>query len=104
MDLRRSAALAPVEEARRQELPPYVIFHDSTLIEVARRRPASLEVLAHVPGIGRSKLERYGKAVIGIVSESVTQRGACGPAQHQTETGSGRPMSERSSAEEGTPG
>jgi ATP-dependent DNA helicase RecQ len=57
-----------LEEARRQELPPYVIFHDSTLIEVARRRPGSLAALADIPGIGRSKLERYGSAVIGIVA------------------------------------
>ena len=59
-----------LEEARRQELPPYVIFHDSTLIEVARRRPRSLAALADVPGVGRSKLERYGSAVIGIVAGS----------------------------------
>jgi ATP-dependent DNA helicase RecQ len=53
-------------EARRQELPPYVIFHDATLIEVARRRPASLDALADIPGIGRSKLDRYGAAVLAI--------------------------------------
>ena len=61
-----------LEEARRQELPPYVIFHDSTLTEVARRRPASLAALAEIPGIGRSKLERYGGAVIAVVAESMT--------------------------------
>jgi ATP-dependent DNA helicase RecQ len=61
-----------LEEARRQELPPYVIFHDSTLIEVARRRPGSLEALAEIPGVGRSKLERYGGAVMAVVAESVT--------------------------------
>ncbi len=55
-------------EARQQELPPYVIFHDATLIEVARRRPASLAALAEIPGIGRSKLERYGSAVIAVVA------------------------------------
>jgi ATP-dependent DNA helicase RecQ len=60
-----------LEEARRQELPPYVIFHDSTLTEVARRRPASLAALAEIPGVGRSKLERYGAAVIGVVAESM---------------------------------
>ena len=37
-----------LEEARRQELPPYVIFHDSTLTEVARRRPVSLAALAEI--------------------------------------------------------
>jgi len=58
-----------LEEARRQELPPYVIFHDSTLLEVARRRPISLTSLAMIPGIGASKLERYGSAIIGIVAQ-----------------------------------
>jgi ATP-dependent DNA helicase RecQ len=61
-----------LEEARRQELPPYVIFHDSTLTEVARRRPPSLAALAEIPGVGRSKLERYGGAVIAVVAESMT--------------------------------
>jgi ATP-dependent DNA helicase RecQ len=59
-----------LQEARRQELPPYVVFHDSTLIEVARRRPVSLAALADIPGIGRSKLERYGQAVINLVAET----------------------------------
>jgi ATP-dependent DNA helicase RecQ len=58
-----------LDEARRQELPPYVIFHDATLIEVARRRPASLEALAEVPGIGRSKLDRYGAALLAVIAE-----------------------------------
>jgi len=60
-------------EARRQELPPYVIFHDSTLSEVARRRPLSLAALAQIPGIGRSKLERYGSAVIEIVAAGTSR-------------------------------
>jgi len=59
-----------LEEARRQELPPYVIFHDATLIEVARRRPVSLISLATIPGVGASKLDRYGSAIIEIVSRS----------------------------------
>jgi ATP-dependent DNA helicase RecQ len=57
-------------EARRQELPPYVIFHDATLIEVARRRPVSLDALADIPGIGRSKLDRYGAAVLAVAAGS----------------------------------
>ena len=56
-------------EARRQELPPYVIFHDSTLLEVARQRPISLMSLAMIPGVGASKLERYGSAIIGMVAQ-----------------------------------
>jgi ATP-dependent DNA helicase RecQ len=57
-------------EARRQEVPPYVIFHDATLIEVARRRPASLDALGRIPGVGRSKLDRYGTALIALVAPS----------------------------------
>jgi ATP-dependent DNA helicase RecQ len=59
-----------LDEARRQELPPYVIFHDATLIEVARRRPVSLDALADIPGIGRSKLDRYGAAVLRVTGEA----------------------------------
>ena len=57
-----------LDEAHRQELPPYVIFHDATLIEVARRRPLSLDALAEIPGIGRSKLDRYGAAVLAVIN------------------------------------
>jgi ATP-dependent DNA helicase RecQ len=64
-----------LEEARRQELPPYVIFHDSTLAEVARRRPDSLAALAEIPDVGRSKLERYGAAVIAVIGENTGAAG-----------------------------
>jgi superfamily II DNA helicase RecQ len=56
-------------------LPPYVIFHDATLIEVAHRRSISLTSLATIPGIGASKLERYGGAIIEIVSQKVLEPG-----------------------------
>jgi ATP-dependent DNA helicase RecQ len=59
-----------LDEAQRQELPPYVIFHDATLIEVARRRPTSLDALAEVPGIGRSKLDRYGTALLAAIDQN----------------------------------
>ncbi len=57
-----------LDEARRQQLPPYVIFHDATLIEIARRNPRSLEELAAIPGIGGSKLDRYGAALLAIIA------------------------------------
>jgi ATP-dependent DNA helicase RecQ len=56
-------------EARQQKLPPYVIFHDATLIEIARRRPASLAALAQIPGIGEGRLKRYGSAIIAAVAD-----------------------------------
>jgi ATP-dependent DNA helicase RecQ len=64
-----------LDEARRQELPPYVIFHDATLIEVAHRRPSSLAALADIPGIGRSKLERYGAAVLAVIADDAASGG-----------------------------
>ena len=62
-----------LEEARRQELPPYVIFHDATLIEVARRRPQSHDALAGIAGIGRSKLDRYGTALLAVIVKYDTE-------------------------------
>jgi len=61
-----------LELARAQGLPPYVIFHDSTLVEMARSRPQTEGDLAAIPGVGRSKLERYGAdflAAIGAMGE-----------------------------------
>ena len=55
------------EEASRQGVPPYVIFHDKTLQEIAAARPASLDALAGIGGVGASKLERYGEAVLRAV-------------------------------------
>jgi ATP-dependent DNA helicase RecQ len=63
-----------LEEASRQKLPPYVIFHDTTLIEIARRRPSSPATLGEIPGIGRSKLERYGSAVTAVIAATTEQK------------------------------
>ncbi len=62
-----------LREARRSlaaeaGVPPYVIFHDSTLREIAAARPASLAELAEVNGVGRTKLERYGDAMLAAVA------------------------------------
>lgn len=46
--------------ARKQNLPPYVIFHDRTLKEMAVRRPKSLEEFRQISGVGESKLQKYG--------------------------------------------
>ena len=55
------------ERAREQCVPPYVIFHDTTLSAIARERPASLDDLAKVSGVGQSKLKRYGADVLKVV-------------------------------------
>jgi ATP-dependent DNA helicase RecQ len=55
------------EQARQQGVPPYVVFHDRTLVELAARRPADLEALSGVAGIGAAKLERYGEALLAVL-------------------------------------
>ncbi len=57
---RREAALA-------QGVPPYVVFHDKTLLEIAQARPGSLGRLGDVGGVGQAKLDRYGAAVLEVV-------------------------------------
>jgi ATP-dependent DNA helicase RecQ len=54
--------------AKEQGVPAYVIFHDSTLREVAARRPASLAELGKVSGIGENKLAKYGEQVLSALS------------------------------------
>jgi ATP-dependent DNA helicase RecQ len=55
-------------EAGRQGVPPYVIFHDRTLAEIARARPADRVALAAIGGVGQAKLDHYGEAVLAIVA------------------------------------
>ena len=56
-----------LEIARARGVPPYVIFHDTTLRELARSRPASLEALRHVYGVGARKAEDLGAAVLDVI-------------------------------------
>ena len=58
------------ERAAEQHVPPYVIFHDVTLSAIARQRPASLDALAKISGVGQSKLKRYGEDVLRTVREN----------------------------------
>jgi ATP-dependent DNA helicase RecQ len=55
------------EAARRHGVPAYVIFHDATLRDLARLRPASLDALRGISGIGAKKLEAYGEDIVGLV-------------------------------------
>ena len=56
-----------LEQARTQGVPPYVVFHDRTLIEIASRQPTTLAELGTVTGVGQAKLERYGEAVLQVL-------------------------------------
>jgi ATP-dependent DNA helicase RecQ len=49
-------------------MPPYVIFHDSTLRELAARKPATVADFARIPGVGQSKLDRYAQAFMEVIA------------------------------------
>jgi ATP-dependent DNA helicase RecQ len=49
-------------------MPPYVIFHDSTLREMAAVRPSTLSAMGEVPGVGAAKLDRYGPAFLDVIT------------------------------------
>ena len=57
-------------EARTRSVPPYVVFHDSTLRAIAVQRPTTLEEFTTISGVGAMKLKTYGEAVIAIVRNS----------------------------------
>ncbi len=62
-----------MEIARTQNLPPYVIFHDKTLIELAGAKPTSRAEMAKVPGVGDAKLDRYGPAFLEVIATFLSE-------------------------------
>jgi DNA helicase-2/ATP-dependent DNA helicase PcrA len=56
--------------SREDDVPAYLVFHNSTLEEIAARKPQSLDELAAVPGVGPAKLERYGEGVLAALAEA----------------------------------
>ena len=57
------------EQAREQGVPPYVVFHDRTLVELAARRPSDRSGLGTIGGIGAAKLDRYGESLLRLLRE-----------------------------------
>jgi ATP-dependent DNA helicase RecQ len=57
--------------AREQGVPPYVIFHDTTLRALATVKPRNLDDMGLLPGVGSSKLGRYGKAFLAVIATAV---------------------------------
>ena len=58
-----------MELAKAQNLPPFVIFHDKTLFEIAAIKPKDLDDLSQISGVGAQKLKNYGKIFLKIVQE-----------------------------------
>jgi ATP-dependent DNA helicase RecQ len=61
-----------LELARERSVPPYVIFHDSTLQEMAQSRPVSLEGLRGISGVGDKKLNEFGASFLRIIADTDT--------------------------------
>ncbi len=55
--------------AKDQGVPPYVIFHDSTLLEILNQKPGSLTEMSQITGVGQAKLERYGDAFLEVLED-----------------------------------
>jgi ATP-dependent DNA helicase RecQ len=55
------------EVAREHNLPAYIVFHDATLAEMARRQPQTLDELAGIAGIGSRKLAAYGEQLLRVL-------------------------------------
>jgi superfamily II DNA helicase RecQ len=57
-----------LKRSKHDDVPAYVVFHNSTLAEIAARRPRTIAELASVPGVGPAKLERYGRDVLDALA------------------------------------
>ncbi|MDC0664299.1 DNA helicase RecQ [Marinobacter sp. SS21] len=54
--------------AEQQGVPPYVIFHDATLLEILERRPRTMEEFAGITGVGKAKLDKYGETFLSVLA------------------------------------
>lgn len=55
------------DQAKAQGVPPYMVFYDRTLLEIAQERPSNLEALSRIGGLGEAKIKRYGQTVLNLV-------------------------------------
>src|SRR5690606_28263209 len=68
-DLFESLRVLRLHLARARAVPPYVIFHDTTLRELARVKPETVDELRHVYGVGQRKADDYGTAILEVIRE-----------------------------------
>jgi ATP-dependent DNA helicase RecQ len=61
--------------AKEHGVPAYTVFHDATLLDVARLLPGSLDGLRGISGIGATKLEKYGEPLLKVVREHAAEVG-----------------------------
>jgi ATP-dependent DNA helicase RecQ len=63
------------ELASEQGVPPYLIFHDSTLLEMLNQKPHSLTEMSTISGVGQTKLARYGDAFLQVLEDFANSHG-----------------------------
>lgn len=68
-----------LELANAQNLPPYIIFHDSTLAEMVQYRPHTLQDFARLGGVGTRKLEQYGQQFLEVIEAHTLKYGESPP-------------------------
>jgi len=56
--------------AKKLSVPPYIIFHDSSLIEMAKQRPTSLDAMLVISGVGEKKLEKFGQHFLDVILDN----------------------------------
>jgi len=56
-----------LEIAKAQNVPPYLVFHDKTLVEMIKVKPGSIEEMSEITGIGEAKIKRYGQVFLDIL-------------------------------------
>ena len=64
------------QRARAEAVPPYVIVTNVQLARIVRERPGSLTALKKIPGLGESRLERFGKEILGLLADGVVPGGS----------------------------
>ena len=60
-----------LELASEQKVPPFVIFHDTTLLEMVQTRPATITAFGQLSGVGKAKLERYADSFLAFINKSM---------------------------------
>ena len=56
-----------LEIAKAQNVPPYLVFHDKTLVEMVKVKPGSIDEMSEITGIGEAKIKRYGQVFLDIL-------------------------------------
>jgi ATP-dependent DNA helicase RecQ len=82
--------------AAKKKIAPFVIFHDATLVELARLKPKNRMEMMKIPGVGEKKFESYGKSILAIISgEKNADSPSPAPPKGKKKKASGDPESKK---------